>query len=450
MTAQARSVAQNRGELRASAQQNQGRGVQEPVGRDPVLDLVRAAALLVVVMWHWAFTTLRWSDGPHVGNPIGRTPGSWLVTWFLQVMPLFFLVGGTLHAAALERHLAAGHTARSFIAARFRRLVIPVLPLLAVAGAVAGGAIALGRTDVARGVVLMITPLWFLAVYLVLVVVAPFARLLHQRHGLWAIGAATAVVAVVDRAITLPSHGDVGMVTTLAIYVLTWSVVHQLGFHLHQLRSAPRVVPWTTCGGGFAALVVGASALGYPASMVGTHPEPISNMSPPNLMVVFLAVAQMGLLVVADAPLRRWCERHNGLLGTAGEWSMTIYVWHMLALAAFWGLITMVVGTPAHHVNGAWWAQRPVWLVGPLLFAVPLFALMGPGRGQGREQGRTPHRTHDRPPHVTTPLVLLRRTAENSALLRNRTGRCSRTGRRDGRTGVESSGAPHRQRSGPP
>lgn len=356
--------------------------------RDPVLDLVRAAALLVVVMWHWAFTTLRWDDGPRVGNPIGETPGSWVLTWFLQVMPLFFLVGGTLHANALERHIAAGRNSWSFITARFRRLVIPVLPLLAVAATVAGAAIAFGRADVARGVVLMITPLWFLAVYLVLVVVAPLAMVLHRRFGLWAIVVATATLAVIDRCATLPNKGDLGLIATIGIYVWTWSIVHQLGLHLHRLRSAPRAVQAATCIGGFMALVVGASALGYPASMVGTHPEPISNMSPPNLMVVFLAIAQMGLLVVADAPLRRWCERHRSLLGTAGGWSMTIYVWHMLALAGFWGLFTILAGAPSHHVDVEWWTQRPLWAIGPLLFAVPLFALVGPTRRQIRAGSR--------------------------------------------------------------
>ncbi|HNG25576.1 MAG TPA: class I tRNA ligase family protein, partial [Microthrixaceae bacterium] len=59
-----------------------------------MIDLVRAGALVVVVAWHWAFTTLRWDDGPKVSNPVGVTPGMWLATWFLQVMPLFFLVGG--------------------------------------------------------------------------------------------------------------------------------------------------------------------------------------------------------------------------------------------------------------------------------------------------------------------------------------------------------------------
>ena len=38
-------------------------------GRDPVIDLVRAGALVVVVAWHWAFTTLR---GLGVGTSVER------------------------------------------------------------------------------------------------------------------------------------------------------------------------------------------------------------------------------------------------------------------------------------------------------------------------------------------------------------------------------------------
>lgn len=226
----------------------------------------------------------------------------------------------------------------------------------------------------------MITPLWFLAVYLVLVTVAPIARRLHLRFGLWVPVLGAAVVALVDRALVLPTRGDIGVLPTLAVYVLTWSVVHQLGFHLAALRAAPRMWAWVTAAAGFTALAVGANVGGYPASMVGTHPDPISNLSPPNLMVVFLAVAQMGSLVVLEPTLRRWCDRHRRLLGTAGAWSMTVYVWHMLALAAFWGLVVVLAGPVDATIDGSWWAQRPLWLVGPLLFAVPLFALTGPRR----------------------------------------------------------------------
>lgn len=355
-------------------------------GRDPVIDLVRAGALVVVVAWHWAFTTLRWDDGPKVSNPVGVTPGMWLATWFLQVMPLFFLVGGALHAGALDRaHAGGAPTATrppdlTFVTSRYRRLVVPVLPLLGLAAVAALGAAAIGRTDVVRGIVLMITPLWFLAVYLVLVAVAPIARRLHLRFGLWVPVLGAAVVALVDRALVLPTRGDIGVLPTLAVYVLTWSVVHQLGFHLAALRAAPRMWAWVTAAAGFTALAVGAAVGGYPASMVGTHPDPISNLSPPNLMVVFLAVAQMGSLVVLEPTLRRWCDRHRRLLGTAGAWSMTVYVWHMLALAAFWGLVVVLAGPVDATIDGSWWAQRPLWMVGPLLFAVPLFALTGPRR----------------------------------------------------------------------
>ena len=266
----------------------------------------------------------------------------------------------------------------TFVRGRIRRLVPPVLPLLAIALAVVLGAAALDRPDVVRGVVLMITPLWFLATYLVLVLLAPLARRVHRSCGLWAIPTGAVLVAVVDR-LARAGHLE-GVVPMLAEYVLVWAVVHQLGFHLASLRAAPLAARWATCLGGFSLLALGVVWLGYPPSMVGTHTDPISNMSPPNLMVVFLAVAQMGLLAVADGPLRRTTGRHRELLGTAGTWSMTVYVWHMLALAAFWGVAVVVTGTVHHHVDGTWWAQRPVWLGGPLVFAVPLFALTRPGR----------------------------------------------------------------------
>lgn len=353
--------------------------------RDPVLDLVRTGALAVVVVWHWAFTTLRWTDdGPQVGNPIGETPGMWALTWFLQVMPLFFLVGGALHAMDRRR-------GSDFVANRVRRLVPPVLPLLGLAATAALGALALGRSDVARGVVLMITPLWFLAVYLVLVLLTPVARTLHDRHGLRVVVIGAALVAVVDRLVIgsgIGTGGAVGLSVMLGEYVLTWAVVHQLGFHLASLQRSPRRVQWATCLGGFGLLAAGAAFWGYPWSMVGTHPDPISNMSPPNVMVVFLALGQMGLLVLVDRPLRRFARRHRATLGSAGAWSMTVYVWHMLALAGFWALVVLLAGSVDHTVDAGWWLWRPVWVLGPMLFAVPLFLLTGPGHRSDRLRRR--------------------------------------------------------------
>ncbi|NIO13788.1 MAG: acyltransferase, partial [Xanthomonadales bacterium] len=62
------------------------------------VDFLRAFSLIVVVIFHWTFTILEFDrDVVRANNPIGSTPGAWIVTWVLQVMPLFFFVGGYAH-----------------------------------------------------------------------------------------------------------------------------------------------------------------------------------------------------------------------------------------------------------------------------------------------------------------------------------------------------------------
>src|SRR5579864_6012542 len=73
-----------------------------PSSRDRYMDGLRALSLLVVVAWHWVFTVISWHHGPHAGNPIGSAPGLWALTWGLQVMPLFFFVGGFAHLRTWE------------------------------------------------------------------------------------------------------------------------------------------------------------------------------------------------------------------------------------------------------------------------------------------------------------------------------------------------------------
>ena len=80
-----------------------------PQERDTYIDFLRAFSLLVVVAWHWVFTIVIWKDdGPHATNPIGFTTGLWAATWLLQVMPLFFYVGGYSHLVAWERARSRG------------------------------------------------------------------------------------------------------------------------------------------------------------------------------------------------------------------------------------------------------------------------------------------------------------------------------------------------------
>jgi hypothetical protein len=67
-----------------------------PATRDRVVDFLRATSICVVVLWHWSLSITHW-DGDYalvMPNPIGYVPGKWAATWVLQVMPVFFFVGG--------------------------------------------------------------------------------------------------------------------------------------------------------------------------------------------------------------------------------------------------------------------------------------------------------------------------------------------------------------------
>src|SRR3954465_9346000 len=72
-----------------------------PTSRDRYVDFLRAVSIAVVVCWHWVFSITQWRDGHlTMPNPVGDVPLLWTLTWFLQIMPLFFFVGGYANAAS--------------------------------------------------------------------------------------------------------------------------------------------------------------------------------------------------------------------------------------------------------------------------------------------------------------------------------------------------------------
>ncbi len=104
-----------------------------PDTRDRYVDFLRALAIAVVVLWHWALSLLRWTGERWVmPNPIHAVPGSWLATWLLQVVTVFFIVGGYANAAAWWSAHRGGRGWRGYLAARLRRLLLPVVVFLAV------------------------------------------------------------------------------------------------------------------------------------------------------------------------------------------------------------------------------------------------------------------------------------------------------------------------------
>jgi len=347
-------------------------------GRDPFIDFVRAFSLLVVVAWHWCFTLIRWrADGPHATNPIGFTDGLWTATWLLQVMPLFFFVGGFSNLVAWRAKEARGATIGSFVWSRVKQLAIPSLAL-------AGTWIALGvlvsfRYDggwIVNAVKLVISPLWFIAAYLVIIALFPIFEWLHDRFDVVVVVVLIGLAWLVDVARFRNGWNSVAMVNM----VLVWGACHQLGFFYERIVSAHRRVAWSLALGGLFGLSALVYSDRYPGSMVGVPGDRFSNMAPPTMCIVALVFFQAGIAVLIRPRvverLRtrvRWATVNR----VVNRFSMPLFLFHSTGLAiAFW-LGRRVGFYSKREPDLRWWLFRPVSFIVPLLFTLPVIFLFG-------------------------------------------------------------------------
>jgi hypothetical protein len=348
------------------------------VERDEVIDLLRSLATTTVVIWHWVFTILVWkADGPHADNPIGYVSGLWSLTWVLQVMPLFFVAGGYVHSLAWARARSKPGAWRRFALSRLQQLGVPALVLVGfvVAVAVLGANLHDGPDRwMARGVALVLSPLWFLIVYLVLVATVPIWDALDRRWGeLVPLGLVAAAMGV-DVLRFRYDHPEAAWFNM----VFVWAACHQVGWSWDRLRHAPKRFGHALMLIGFATLL-GLTNMGlYPRSMVGTTAaaDRFSNMGPPTLPILALCCAQVGLVVAnRERILRAWArprvQRFTRWLSTN---AMPLFLWHTVGLAAFYALARLVVDVP-ETPSTAWWLSRPLFVLGPALATVPLLAV---------------------------------------------------------------------------
>ena len=346
-----------------------------PAERDRFADLLRVASIVVVVAGHWLMAVVGWRDGRvEGGNAIALVPGLWLATWLLQVMPLFFFVGGLANLVSARRGVGwAG-----FVGGRAARLLRPTVAFLAawtVAAAVLGAA-GVPEAVLRPATRLVVQPLWFLGLYLLVVALAPAMLRLHRRFGptvaVWlAVAAATADMA--GRVAGLPGLDRLGDLN----FLLVWLFAHQLGFLYADgtLPGWPRRAHLAMAAGGLAALAALTASGAWPRSMVGLPGDQVSNMNPPSLCIVALTVWLVGLAMLARDPVTRWLHRPRPwtLVVTAGSSLMTLFLWHLTALV----LAVLVLHPLPHPSPGtpAWWALRPLWLLVPAAMLAPLVAL---------------------------------------------------------------------------
>ena len=96
------------------------------VARDPSVDAIRVALLVVVFALHaMMFGVGVGPDGPVLENALEGQAWFGPVSWVVQIMPLFFIVGGFASFHHWRSMRAKGATASDYVRARITRLVPP-------------------------------------------------------------------------------------------------------------------------------------------------------------------------------------------------------------------------------------------------------------------------------------------------------------------------------------
>ncbi|WP_203579319.1 acyltransferase family protein [Microbacterium hibisci] len=336
-------------------------------GRDRAIDLVRALCIVGVVVLHAMMVGVGVGDaGPSFVN---ASDGTWWIvplSWMLQVMPLFFVIGGFSGATAFRRARARGGDGVGFVAGRVHRLVLPAIVTIATAG---GLLAALATAGVAPDLVALAgfrfaQPLWFLGVFLVCQALLPSLLRLHERAPLTTIGALAAVAVAVDVTRMVSGVDPVGFLNLAFV----WLTLQQLGFFLADGRidSLSRRTRWLAAGGAVAALAV--------SFTTGIHsPDLVANINPPTTALLFVGIAHTALFSVFRGRLEHVASRPGpaALTRFVTPRAMTIYLWHMPVLLCLAGLSAagaMLTGMPLPAIDGAWWwVSRPAWLAAALL-----------------------------------------------------------------------------------
>ncbi len=348
-----------------------------PATRDRYMDLLRVASLGTVVVGHWLMAAVATDDAGRIqlGNLLAEVPQLQLLTWVLQIMPVFFFVGGFSHALSyrsLRRKSGSEQSVyAAFLRARLQRLLRPTMVFILVWGAAALILQLIGGSPHLADITLRLVPqpLWFIGIYLAMVAFTPPLLKLHERYGWGAFGALVAAAAAVD---VLRFVAGVPFVEFLN-FAFVWLAVHQLGF----LRADGRLrLPSLLAATG----VLGATALvafgPYPLSMVGMPGEKISNMAPPTFALLCHGLWLVGAVELVRRPATRWLERPRvwRTVVAANGVSMTAFLWHLTAMLGVYGvMIGLDVPLPA-PASAAWWAQVPLRMAAAAVLTALLVA----------------------------------------------------------------------------
>lgn len=343
-----------------------------PPRRDAAVDVVKAACLVIVVLMHahMAGVTRDATGMVVVTNALAGHPVFAWATWVLQVMPLFFALGGFSSHTQWLRMRAAGATAGDYLRLRANRLARPALVPIAFVGATLATYALLGypMEVIARAGFMMGQPLWFLAVYLLCNAFVPLMSWAHERAPLRTLAVLLGAALLVDTVdVTFHTPG-----VSAANFLFVWLFMQQLGFFGADgsLDRAPR------------ALLAGVAVLGYGllvvlTTVVGYSHDMYDNLNPATSCIVVLGVSQLMIIWL----VRPWLNRRAGrrVMAVANRLntdSLVIYLWHV-PLVVLVALVMLGAGLPMPEpLSPEWWATRPPFIAVALLLLAGVIALV--------------------------------------------------------------------------
>ena len=356
---------------------------ETPPTRNRVVDFVRVVSILVVVFGHW-FAASIWllPDGEiRLMNSLEWIPYAGWVTWVVQVMPIFFLVGGYANGRALHAREREGIDYGEWVTQRVRRLFTPVIPLLIVWTLLI---VLLGPflpSDVVRaGAMSATVPLWFVAVYVSITALAPITYRWWKSAGLTSVVVLLGIAVIVDVlrfAFEVPGIGWTN-------FLFVWAGVHQLGYWWASREITGRPFSAST-GGAIAAVslavLIAITWIGwYPVAMVGIPGSELTNMTPPTFAIALLGIVQAGVIWLMNDPIARlvqgkrvwhWVVAVSGVM-------MTIYLWHLTAMTLVASVFLFAFDGVAFKIEPGttkWWLTRPIWILVLITVTVALVAM---------------------------------------------------------------------------
>ncbi len=338
---------------------------QTPPERNRYVDFLRAISILFVITGHWLIAVAHYTtDNFNVGDLLSIAPWTQWLTWAFQVMPIFFIVGGYSNAVSLASANKKGMGYADWLSGRLVRLVTPLLVLIVVW---AGIALLFRFFGTSRDLIQLasqaaLIPIWFLAIYILVVVLAPATYTVWKRWGLGSVFGFVALAALNDWIFFNTDNQWLGW----SNYLWIWLGVTQLGYAWREQRIKLLSVRIGMALVGLVCLLLMVIQGPYPVAMAGSPGEGISNSLPPKFTLFALGLFQFGVLLSLEEPLQRILQNTRVWAATilVNGMIMTVYLWHITVMILVVSLAYLLGGIGLHPEPGSstWWWYRIPWM----------------------------------------------------------------------------------------